>query len=482
MTRAIGQLVPSSNRTVERTVEALLGGYPDWGACYARIPFHPDGSGQPAHGYDLPPIRAAVALLRDAGVAAISWNGTKGCSDGFQWTATSAPPWAPSPAARWSRWRSTPSPSSAGWGRGGSGWWRRAACRRPAERPQFGARASRSRRCGPSGWRAIPDTAAAAAGAHRRVRGAGGGAGGGCGAALEHQPAGAAGVAALEAELGIPVVDQRGGRRLGVPRGAGPAGRAGGGAGRADLHAGALTGPPALPRRRGGSGPGRRGRRASIHRITGAMGRRFARCGQAERAPARYGVANQSHSHNFRRLAARWSRHGLAFMRMTDAIASHSHLGENHADADIAAIDIARRLRCQPCRRHAGRQRPGAGGGDHRRIGRGHHPAADQRRWDGAGQPDQPAARRHRPRPHAGHHPGAAAERRRGAARGAAAAERDHADAGAAQRARHHLHRRRGRRRRARRPAAHPRLQRAERHLCRRAARLRRLCARHLHL
>ncbi|MDN3565149.1 aspartate/glutamate racemase family protein [Paeniroseomonas aquatica] len=82
--RAIGQLVPSSNRTVERTVEALLGGYPDWGACYARIPFHPDGSGQPAHGYDLPPIRAAVALLRDAGVAAISWNGTKGCSDGFQ--------------------------------------------------------------------------------------------------------------------------------------------------------------------------------------------------------------------------------------------------------------------------------------------------------------------------------------------------------------------------------------------------------------
>ena len=81
---AIGQLVPSSNRTVERTVEALLAGYPDWGACYARIPFHPDGTGQPAQGYDLPPIRAAVELLRDAGVAAISWNGTKGCWDGFQ--------------------------------------------------------------------------------------------------------------------------------------------------------------------------------------------------------------------------------------------------------------------------------------------------------------------------------------------------------------------------------------------------------------
>ena len=82
--RAIGQLVPSSNRTVERTVERLLAGFPDWGACYARIPFHPDGSGQPAQGYDLPPIRAAVELLRDAGVAAISWNGTKGCWDGFQ--------------------------------------------------------------------------------------------------------------------------------------------------------------------------------------------------------------------------------------------------------------------------------------------------------------------------------------------------------------------------------------------------------------
>ena len=81
---AIGQLVPSSNRTVERTVEALLAGYPDWGACYARIPFHPDGTGQPAQGYDLPPIQAAVELLRDAGVAAISWNGTKGCWDGFQ--------------------------------------------------------------------------------------------------------------------------------------------------------------------------------------------------------------------------------------------------------------------------------------------------------------------------------------------------------------------------------------------------------------
>ncbi|MDB5373596.1 MAG: Asp/Glu/hydantoin racemase, partial [Belnapia sp.] len=82
--RAIGQLVPSSNRTVERTVEALLAGFPDWGACYARIPFRPDGTGQPAHGYDLPPIRAAVELLRDSGVEAISWNGTKGCWDGFQ--------------------------------------------------------------------------------------------------------------------------------------------------------------------------------------------------------------------------------------------------------------------------------------------------------------------------------------------------------------------------------------------------------------
>jgi maleate isomerase len=81
--RVIGQLVPSSNRTVERTTEYLLRRSPELGACYARIPYRPDGGGQPEGGYDVGACRTAAALLADAGVAAISWNGTKGALDGF---------------------------------------------------------------------------------------------------------------------------------------------------------------------------------------------------------------------------------------------------------------------------------------------------------------------------------------------------------------------------------------------------------------
>lgn len=82
--RCIGQIVPSSNHAVERTTEALLAGFPGWGACYARIPYRPDGTGQPAGGYDVEGFRTAAALLADAGVAALSWNGTKGAMDGFE--------------------------------------------------------------------------------------------------------------------------------------------------------------------------------------------------------------------------------------------------------------------------------------------------------------------------------------------------------------------------------------------------------------
>jgi maleate isomerase len=82
--RVLGQLVPSSNRTVERTTEYLLRRTPDLGACYARIPYRPDGGGQPEGGYDVAACRTAAALLADAGVAAISWNGTKGALDGFE--------------------------------------------------------------------------------------------------------------------------------------------------------------------------------------------------------------------------------------------------------------------------------------------------------------------------------------------------------------------------------------------------------------
>lgn len=82
--RFVGQLVPSSNRTVERTSEVLLRCYPGVASCYSRIAYRPDGSGQPEGGYDAPAVLAAAALLADAEVEAICWNGTKGALDGFQ--------------------------------------------------------------------------------------------------------------------------------------------------------------------------------------------------------------------------------------------------------------------------------------------------------------------------------------------------------------------------------------------------------------
>jgi maleate isomerase len=82
--RFIGQLVPSSNRTVERTTERLLADYPGLASCYSRIPYRPDGGGQPEVGYDMPPVMAAAELLTHATVEAICWNGTKGAADGFE--------------------------------------------------------------------------------------------------------------------------------------------------------------------------------------------------------------------------------------------------------------------------------------------------------------------------------------------------------------------------------------------------------------
>lgn len=82
--RFVGQLVPSSNRTVERTTEVLLRGYPGVASCYSRIAYRPDGSGQPEDGYDVPGVLAAAELLSHAEVEAICWNGTKGAIDGFQ--------------------------------------------------------------------------------------------------------------------------------------------------------------------------------------------------------------------------------------------------------------------------------------------------------------------------------------------------------------------------------------------------------------
>jgi maleate isomerase len=83
--QGVGVLVPSSNRTVERTTEAILRHFPGLGACYARIPLWGDAKtgGQRADGYDLAPILEAAELLAHAKVELICWNGTKGAGLGF---------------------------------------------------------------------------------------------------------------------------------------------------------------------------------------------------------------------------------------------------------------------------------------------------------------------------------------------------------------------------------------------------------------
>jgi maleate isomerase len=80
---AIGTILPSSNRVVERTTAALLRHMPQVDACFARIPYAPDGSGQPKDGYDADSYAAAARLLGHAGVAAVCWNGSRGAALGL---------------------------------------------------------------------------------------------------------------------------------------------------------------------------------------------------------------------------------------------------------------------------------------------------------------------------------------------------------------------------------------------------------------
>jgi maleate isomerase len=82
--RAIGIILPSSNRVVERATAAVLLDYPDVDACFARVSYHGHGNGQPADGYDIPAFAAAADLLTHAGVGVICWNGTRGAAMGFE--------------------------------------------------------------------------------------------------------------------------------------------------------------------------------------------------------------------------------------------------------------------------------------------------------------------------------------------------------------------------------------------------------------
>ncbi len=80
---AIGTILPSSNRVVERTTAAILRHLPAVDGCYARIPYAPDGSGQPQGAYDAASYATAARLLAHAGVGAVCWNGTRGASLGL---------------------------------------------------------------------------------------------------------------------------------------------------------------------------------------------------------------------------------------------------------------------------------------------------------------------------------------------------------------------------------------------------------------
>lgn len=75
---ALGVILPSSNRVVERATEARLAGLAE--ACYARVPY---GAMLKGEAYDDAIFLTAAGLLADAGVAALCWNATRGAALGF---------------------------------------------------------------------------------------------------------------------------------------------------------------------------------------------------------------------------------------------------------------------------------------------------------------------------------------------------------------------------------------------------------------
>lgn len=77
---AIGVILPSSNRVVERVTHAVLAGYPDIDACFSRVPY----DGHPPDGYDLAHFRQAARLLAQAKPEVILWNATRGALLGFE--------------------------------------------------------------------------------------------------------------------------------------------------------------------------------------------------------------------------------------------------------------------------------------------------------------------------------------------------------------------------------------------------------------
>ena len=79
MPRAIGVLLPSSNRVVERVTRAILCKQPGFDACFARVPY----GGHPPGGYDMAAFYQAATLLAEARPDVIVWNATRGALLGF---------------------------------------------------------------------------------------------------------------------------------------------------------------------------------------------------------------------------------------------------------------------------------------------------------------------------------------------------------------------------------------------------------------
>ena len=80
---AIGTITPSSNRTVETTLAAILRHLPGVESCVARIPYYGNAEGQPPDRYDLASFREAAWLLGHAGIGAVCWNGSRGATLGL---------------------------------------------------------------------------------------------------------------------------------------------------------------------------------------------------------------------------------------------------------------------------------------------------------------------------------------------------------------------------------------------------------------
>lgn len=80
MPRALGIILPSSNRVVERVARSVLEAFPHLDACFSRVPY----AGHPPDGYDLTPFRQAAGMLAQARPDIILWNATRGALLGFE--------------------------------------------------------------------------------------------------------------------------------------------------------------------------------------------------------------------------------------------------------------------------------------------------------------------------------------------------------------------------------------------------------------